>query len=192
MNKVQPVLASFAAYKHSKLSQQALIPQMSHSLLFHAFNSSGLQKHPSAQITSDFWTDNQAKHREVLWHGYCTWGLGRCMAKHGVCAPGHLLMADGEHQQTAAALGLTWGPQQWPQTVYKDVHGRGKIKGSSLFSRSNLLHFGNSDVIWRGYALHLDMYRHCGLAVAPESSQLPWALLQCQESVKVDKKQSSF
>lgn len=31
VNKVQSVLASFAGYKHAKLSQQSLIPQMSMS-----------------------------------------------------------------------------------------------------------------------------------------------------------------
>lgn len=39
--------------------------------------------------------------------------------------------------------------------------------------------------------LSVDTYRHwvcCGA----ENSRLPWALLQCQESIKVDKKQSSF
>lgn len=49
-----------------------------------------------------------------------------------------------------------------------------------------------TDVICRRAALHVDMYRHCGFAVAPEGSQRPRALLQCQESVKVDKKQSRF
>lgn len=30
-------------------------------------------------------------------HGYSTWGQGRCMAKHSVCAPGSLLMLSTAH-----------------------------------------------------------------------------------------------
>lgn len=65
-------------------------------------------------------------------HGYTTWRQGRCMATRGACALGSLLRANVEHQDTAAALGLRWGPQQWPQTVHEDVHGRG---GSSKVSK---------------------------------------------------------